>query len=157
MTNPDGVSALVAELRGRTKRILPPDWRKDQKCPECGVGADRPKCFFEMGGDCPRHDPENYSPSPFKMVPDELCHRAADALSRSPSVRMDDEMVETGAKLIAGWINYSWEGLGERDNSSEYPDWAFNGIGSLHMQGGKPACRRLAKAILQAALTKATP
>lgn len=25
-------------------------------CPGCGVDARRPKCFWEMGGDCPRHE-----------------------------------------------------------------------------------------------------
>jgi len=26
------------------------------KCPECGVNANRPKCAFELGGHCSRHD-----------------------------------------------------------------------------------------------------
>lgn len=25
-------------------------------CPECGSVVDRPKCFYELGGGCPRHD-----------------------------------------------------------------------------------------------------
>ena len=25
------------------------------KCPECGADANRPKCLWELGGDCPRH------------------------------------------------------------------------------------------------------
>jgi len=29
---------------------------EEPKCPECGAGVMRPKCFYEMGGDCPRHD-----------------------------------------------------------------------------------------------------
>lgn len=28
----------------------------EPECPECGVGVDRPKCFHELGGYCPRHD-----------------------------------------------------------------------------------------------------
>jgi hypothetical protein len=34
---------------------LPPE----PKCPACGAGVDRPKCLFEMGGDCPRHEVRN--------------------------------------------------------------------------------------------------
>jgi hypothetical protein len=26
----------------------------EPKCPECKTGVLRPKCFFELGGDCPR-------------------------------------------------------------------------------------------------------
>ena len=28
----------------------------EPKCPKCGVGALRPKCFWELGAACPRHD-----------------------------------------------------------------------------------------------------
>jgi hypothetical protein len=30
---------------------------QEPRCPElgCGCGVDRPKCFFELGGYCPRH------------------------------------------------------------------------------------------------------
>lgn len=28
----------------------------EPKCPECGAGVNRPKCLFEMGSDCPRHE-----------------------------------------------------------------------------------------------------
>jgi hypothetical protein len=28
---------------------------KEPKCPECGASALRPRCLFELGGDCPRH------------------------------------------------------------------------------------------------------
>lgn len=27
----------------------------EPECPSCGVGVDRPKCFFDLGGYCPRH------------------------------------------------------------------------------------------------------
>lgn len=29
--------------------------KPDLKCPECGASVWRPKCMFELGGDCPRH------------------------------------------------------------------------------------------------------
>ena len=74
--------ALIERLRARTKRMLPKDWKKGRNCPECDVGADRPKCMFEMGGACPRHDPDNYEPSPYLVVPDADCHAAADVLAR---------------------------------------------------------------------------
>lgn len=35
-------------------------WQKGLNCPQCGANADRPKCVFELGGDCPRHDVDNY-------------------------------------------------------------------------------------------------
>ena len=74
--------ALIERLRARTKRMLQKDWKKGRNCPECDVGADRPKCMFEMGGACPRHDPDNYEPSPYLVVPDADCHAAADVLAR---------------------------------------------------------------------------
>ena len=56
--------------------------------------------------------------------------------------------VDAAARILATWIGYSWDGLSDRDISAEYPDWARNGIGDLHMQGGKPALRRVVTAIL---------
>jgi hypothetical protein len=29
---------------------------EEPKCPECCSGVLRPKCFYELGGDCPRHE-----------------------------------------------------------------------------------------------------
>lgn len=75
---------LIARLRAREVRTLPKDWKKGRNCPECGVGADRPKCFFELGGACPRHDASYYEPSPYVMVPDPLCAEAADFIERLP-------------------------------------------------------------------------
>ena len=72
---------LIRRLRARIFKRLPRDWQKGLKCPECGVGADRPKCAFEMGGSCPRHDPNNYEPSPYVSEPDKDCIEAADALA----------------------------------------------------------------------------
>ena len=55
------------------------------------------------------------------------------------------------AKLLAEWIGYSWDGLRNEDISDKWPDWAFNGIGRKHMQGGKPALRKIATAMIAAA------
>ncbi len=61
------------------------------------------------------------------------------------------EHVEEAAKLLCSWIGYAWEGCGDMDISDEYPDWAYNGIGTKDMQGGKPALRKIARAMLAAA------
>lgn len=74
---------------------------------------------------------------------DDVCDMALASLSAR-----DDALVEDGAKIIADWIGYAWEGLGDRDISAEFPDWAYDGIMSLQMQGGKPALRKVAAAIL---------
>lgn len=29
---------------------------EEPRCPECGVNALRPKCMWELGGACPRHE-----------------------------------------------------------------------------------------------------
>ena len=71
---------LVKRLLGRTKQHLPSNWREGLKCPECGVMAAGPKCIWDMGGSCPRHDPHNYEPSPFETKPDADCHEAADRI-----------------------------------------------------------------------------
>lgn len=79
---PDHAETLAEALRQRTKRLLPRDWQKGRKCPQCDTDADRQKCMWDMGGSCPRHDPDNYEPSPYKEVPDKLCHDAANELDR---------------------------------------------------------------------------
>lgn len=59
-----------------------------------------------------------------------------------------DEMdVDAGAKLLAKWIRYDWEGLRE-DGPKGFPQWAHNGIGTLHYQGGKQGLRDLAASIV---------
>lgn len=70
---------LFDRLNARTVQVLPKDWKKDRKCPEdgCGGSAERQKCFFDMGGGCPRHYPDNYDPSPYQQVPDTDCVEAA--------------------------------------------------------------------------------
>ena len=68
---------LVERLNKRVKNVLPVDWQKGRNCPECGTLADTPKCIWDMGGACPRHDPDNYDDDPYQEVPDKDCHEAA--------------------------------------------------------------------------------
>lgn len=56
---------------------------------------------------------------------------------------------EEGARLLAEWINYDWDGLRE-DGARGFPQWAHDGIGALRYQGGKQGLRNLAKAIAAA-------
>lgn len=74
---------LVQRLNKRTVKILPADWQKGRKCPDegCGASADRPKCFFELGPSCPRHDPDAYEPPAWVISPDKDCKAAADAIT----------------------------------------------------------------------------
>jgi hypothetical protein len=44
------IRASIAESK-RIKSLIP-----EPKCPLCEAGVDRPKCMFELGGDCPRHE-----------------------------------------------------------------------------------------------------
>jgi len=60
------------------------------------------------------------------------------------------EVIEEGAKLLAAWFKHSWDGLGDRDISGIYPDFAK----IPHFQGGKPALRKIAAAILALAATR---
>lgn len=62
-----------------------------------------------------------------------------------------EQAVEAAAKVLAAWIGYAWDGLHDRDISAEYRDWCWNGAGHLNMQGGKPALRRVARAMIEAA------
>ena len=52
--------------------IRPPE--AEVKCPECGAGANRQKCMWEMGGSCPRHDAQrdyerSRNPLPYSSDP----------------------------------------------------------------------------------------
>lgn len=60
----------INKLEEKTITILPTDWQKGRKCPSCGSDATRPKCMFDMGPGCPRHNPDYYDDSPFVDVPD---------------------------------------------------------------------------------------
>lgn len=100
------------ELRKRTKTVLPKDWQKDRDCPECGAKADRPKCMWEMGGSCPRHDPANYEPSPLVRQPDELCHGAAALL---------DECERVLAEITASFNNgVAPRAMSDSENDIQY-------------------------------------
>lgn len=53
--------------------------------------------------------------------------------------------VDAAARLLADWINYSWDGMREgRIGDRGFKQWAFNGIGTLNYQGGKQDLRDLA-------------
>lgn len=71
---------LVAALRSRTKKVLSKNWLAGRECPKCGSEADRPKCMWDFGPNCPRLDPDNYSPPAWEYVPDKDCATAADRI-----------------------------------------------------------------------------
>jgi len=71
---------LITKLQQRTVRHLPADWKKGRQCPRCDASTERPKCFFDLGGACPRHDPLEYDDSPYVYLPDTDCVAAAAAL-----------------------------------------------------------------------------
>lgn len=61
----------------------------------------------------------------------------------------NDTDPDTGAKLLARWIGYAWEGLQEgRIADRGYPQWAFNGLNHRQFQGGKQDLRDLAAEIV---------
>lgn len=70
---------------------------------------------------------------------------------------LDPKALEAAAIELASWARYDWEYLDERDISDRFPDWASNGIGHLHMQGGRPAVRKAATKIITAYLSAITP
>lgn len=78
----------------------------------------------------------------------------ASRVIRALADHMPEEAVEESAKLIAQWIGYKWEGLPDIDISDKYPDWAFDGIGTKTMQGGKPAIRKIVREALAAFLKR---
>ena len=51
---------------------------------------------------------------------------------------------DAGAKILADWFGYAWDGLDDRDISERYPDWTP----SRSLQGGKPALRKIVRRIL---------
>jgi hypothetical protein len=71
---------LISTLRSRTKKVLSKNWLAGRECPECGSEADRPKCMWDFGPNCPRLDPDNYSPPAWEYVPDKDCATAADRI-----------------------------------------------------------------------------
>lgn len=57
--------------------------------------------------------------------------------------------VDAGAKRLAKWIGYLWEGLNDgRIGDRGYQQWSFNGIGQKQFQGGKDDLRDLAREIV---------
>jgi hypothetical protein len=73
---------IVERLKARTVETLPENWKQGRTCPECNSSAERPKCMWDMGGACPRHDPTNYEPSPYVEEPDKDCTEAAAEITR---------------------------------------------------------------------------
>lgn len=58
------------------------------------------------------------------------------------------EQIEAGARRLADWIGYSYDGLRDtRISERGYPQWGFNGIGHKRFQGGKQDLRDLVVAI----------
>jgi len=64
-----------------------------------------------------------------------------------------NEMIEAGARLLAEWLGYSWEGLPDKDISGEWRDWTQDG---RKLQGGNPALRKIAAKILSLSNTTAS-
>ncbi len=58
--------------------------------------------------------------------------------------------VDAAAQRLASWLGLAWDGLHDRDIIAEWPDWVFGGDGHKHMQGGKPALRRIAREMIEA-------
>ena len=51
----------------------------EPKCAGCGAGVGRPKCMFEMGGDCPRHaQREEWQSAMWKAERAARCSEAGD-------------------------------------------------------------------------------
>jgi hypothetical protein len=61
----------------------------------------------------------------------------------------NEEQIEAGAKIVAEWLRHDWDGLGSRDISGDYPDFAC----IPHFNGGQPALRKLVSRVLAAALS----
>lgn len=102
-TAPKPLPELVAALRARTIYTLPANWQAGLKCPECDASADRPKCMFELGAGCPRHDPENYTPDPRVQRREPVATQAADAIeSLATALRQLIAVCDAGVHFEAG-------------------------------------------------------
>ncbi len=55
----------------------------------------------------------------------------------------DTGEADAGAKALAEWFRYSWDGLSDRDISDQFPDFTE----LPRFQGGKPALRKMAARI----------
>lgn len=93
---------LIARLRERRVKGLPDNWQEGRKCPDCGIDAKRPKCAFDHGPSCARHNPDAYDPPAWDVSPDPLTSEAADrigALLRECEIR--DAATQEGKRLWA--------------------------------------------------------
>lgn len=72
---------VVTRLNARTVKRLPDNWKEGRKCPDCGSDATRPKCLWDHGPSCARHDPDAYDPPAWEKVPDRDCKEAADLIT----------------------------------------------------------------------------
>jgi hypothetical protein len=63
--------------------------------------------------------------------------------------------LDAAAETLAAWLGLAWEGLHDSDISGDWPDWSWNGIGQKQMQGGRPALRRVAQKMMEAARARA--
>ncbi len=106
---------LKARLRARTRKTLPNDWKKGLKCPDCGSDADRPKCMWDHGPSCARHDPDAYDPPPYAYVADKDC---TEALARIEALEAALTAMTAGRD---GW----------KDSSDEYERLFRNGQARL--------------------------
>lgn len=88
-TSPEAVARRVEKLRKRTVKTLPANWQKGLKCPDCGSDADRPKCMWDHGPSCVRHDPDAYEPPAWMEIPDPDCAESADMLE-ALAARVDE-------------------------------------------------------------------
>jgi hypothetical protein len=71
--DPDGSTRIektvVELLQKNTELQAILDVFKEPKCSSCGVGVDRPKCMFELGNECPRHETRNqWKANTFRMT-----------------------------------------------------------------------------------------
>lgn len=48
--------SVLHGVEGRIAQARLAALTEEPKCPECGSVVLRPKCFYELGGDCPRHE-----------------------------------------------------------------------------------------------------
>jgi hypothetical protein len=80
---------IVARLRERQTSVLKKDWLEGRLCPECHMSPNRQKCAFELGGGCPRSNPEAHLEyeenkgsdwTPYEYQPEPLAHRAAELI-----------------------------------------------------------------------------
>jgi len=60
---------------------------------------------------------------------------------------MTDDQIEAGARVLAKWLGYKWEGLEKEDISDTWSDWTAL---RRDLQGGQPALRKIVMKIVEA-------